>query len=239
MAELRAVGTPRQRTHTIGEVINSLRGDFPDISVSKLRFLESKGLVTPQRSSSGYRIFTEDDVRRIRFVLSEQRDHYLPLKVIKSKLTAWEHGEESPVTPDKGAPPQAYFATSGVSLSESEMIRSSGLSAVQMDAVIKEGILEPTILPDGSPTFTDADLAIARAAHRLLTRGLEVRHLRGIRLAADRQTDLLGQLVAPMLRHRNPDNQRRSEEILSDTAQASSIIQETLIRSRLRKLLDH
>lgn len=239
MAGLRAVGTPKVHTHTIGEVINLLRAEFPDVAVSKLRFLESKGLVTPGRSSSGYRIFTDEDVRRIRFVLSEQRDHFLPLKVIKSKLTAWEHGEESPVTPDKGVPPEAYFASSGVSLSRSEMIRSSGLSADQMDAIIKEGILDPTILPDRSATFTDADLTIARAAHRLLSRGLEVRHLRGIRLAADRQTDLLGQLVAPLLRHGNPDNQRRSEEILSDTSQASAIIQETLIRSRLRKLLDH
>jgi DNA-binding transcriptional MerR regulator len=239
MAELRAVGSPKQRTHTIGEVINLLRGDFPDVTVSKLRFLESKGLVTPQRSSSGYRVFTEDDVRRIRFVLSEQRDHYLPLKVIKSKLTAWEHGEESPISPEKGAPPEAYFATSGVSLSTSEVMRSSGLSEEQLQAIVHEGLVSPVTLPDGTATFTDADLMIARAAHRLLTRGLEVRHLRGIRLSAERQTDLLGQLVAPMLRHRNPDNQRRSEEILADTSQASAIIQETMIRSRLRKLLEH
>lgn len=97
----------------------------------------------------------------------------------------------------------------------------------------------PVSLPDGSLTFTDSDLAIARAAHRLLNRGLEVRHLRGIRLSADRLTDLLGQLAAPMLRHRNPDNQRKSEEILADTSQAAAIIQETMVRSRLRKLLEH
>jgi DNA-binding transcriptional MerR regulator len=239
MAELRAVGSPKPRTHTIGEVINLLRSDFPDVTVSKLRFLESKGLVTPQRSSSGYRVFTEDDVRRIRFVLSEQRDHYLPLKVIKSKLTAWEHGEESPISPEKGAPPEAYFATSGVSLSTAEIMRSSGLGTDQLEAIIHEGLIDPVTLPDGTMTFTDADLMIARASHRLLTRGLEVRHLRGIRLSAERLTDLLGQLVAPMLRHRNPDNQRRSEEILADTSQASAIIQETMIRSRLRKLLEH
>ena len=147
MAELRAVGSPRQRTHTIGEVINLLRGDFPDVTVSKLRFLESKGLVTPQRSSSGYRVFTEDDVRRIRFVLSEQRDHYLPLKVIKSKLTAWEHGEESPISPEKGAPPEAYFATSGVSLSTSEIMRSSGLSDEQLQAIVHDGLVSPVSLP--------------------------------------------------------------------------------------------
>jgi len=92
MAELRAVGSPPQRTHTIGEVINLLRPEFPDVSVSKVRFLESRGLIQPGRSSSGYRIFDDDDVQRIQYVLTEQRDHYLPLKVIKSKLSAWDKG---------------------------------------------------------------------------------------------------------------------------------------------------
>lgn len=239
MTELRAVSDPRQRTHTIGEVINLLRPEFPDITVSKIRFLESKGLIQPERSASGYRMFTDDNVRRIEYVLTEQRDHFLPLKVIKSKLAAWEKGEASPVAPDHGPPPEAYFASSGVSLTESEISRSSGLSRGQLAAIIGEGLLEPTELPDGSLVFTDADLQIARAANRLLTRGLEPRHLRRIRLSADRQTDLLGQLVAPLLRHRNPDNQRRSAEILADTAQASAAVQETLVRSRLRKLLEH
>ncbi|GMR03055.1 MAG: MerR family transcriptional regulator [Acidimicrobiia bacterium] len=239
MTELRAVSDLRQRTHTIGEVINLLRPNFPDVTVSKIRFLESKGLIQPERSASGYRMFSDDNVRRIEYVLTEQRDHFLPLKVIKSKLVAWEKGEASPVAPDHGPPPEAYFASSGVSLTESEISRSSGLSRDQLAAIIAEGLLEPTELPDGSLVFTDADLQIARATNRLLTRGLEPRHLRRIRLAADRQTDLLGQLVAPLLRHRNPDNQRRSAEILADTAQASAAVQETLVRSRLRKLLEH
>ena len=126
-----------------------------------------------------------------------------------------------------------------VSLSSSEISRSSGLSRDQLNAVIDVGLIDPTELPDASLVFTDADLQIARAAHRLLARGLEPRHLRGIRLAADRQIDLLGQLVAPLLRHRNPDNQRRSAEILADTANASALVQETMVRSRLRKLLEH
>ncbi len=239
MAELRAVGSPPQRTHTIGEVINLLRPEFPDVSVSKVRFLESRGLIQPGRSASGYRMFTDDDVQRIQYVLTEQRDHYLPLKVIKSKLSAWDKGTESPVVPDSGPPPESYFASSGVSLSTREILRSSGLSADQLEAIETEGVIDPTDLPDGTPVYTDADLQIARAAHRLLSRGLEPRHLRGIRLSADRQTDLLGQLVAPLLRHRNPDNQRRSSEILADTSEASAIIQETLVRSRLRKLLEH
>ena len=239
MAELRAVGSPSNATHTIGEVINLLRPEFPDVTVSKIRFLETKGLVRPDRSASGYRMFTDEDIQRIQYILSEQRDHYLPLKVIKSKLTAWEHGEESPVAPVSGPPPEAYFASSGVSLNASEISRSSGLSRAQLDAIIDEGILAPRELPDGSLSFTDADLQVARAAHRLLTRGLEPRHLRPLRLSAERQVDLLGQLVAPLLRHRNPDNQRRSAEILADTAQAAAEAQETMVRSRLRKLLEH
>jgi len=239
MAELRAVGSTTRRTHSIGQVINLLRGEFPDISVSKIRFLETKGLVRPDRSASGYRMFTDEDVQRIQYILSEQRDHYLPLKVIKSKLSAWEHGDESPVAPDGGPPPEAYFASSGVSLSTSEIARSSGLSKDQLASVVDEGLLRPTELPDGSQVYTDADLQIARGVHRLLSRGLEPRHLRALRLSADKQVDLLGQLVAPMLRHRNPDNQRKSAEILADTAQASAYIQETIVRSRLRKLLEH
>ncbi len=239
MAELRAVTNARARIHTIGEVINLLRAEFPDVTVSKIRFLESKGLIHPDRSASGYRMFDDDDIHRIQYVLTEQRDHFLPLKVIKSKLAAWEKGDASPVAPDHGPPPEAYFASSGVSLSESEISRSSGLGRHQLAALVDERLINPTALPDGSFVFTDADLQIARAAHRLLARGLEPRHLRGIRIAAEKQTDLLGQLVAPLLRHRNPDNQHRSAEILADTAQASALAQETIVRSRLRKLLEH
>jgi len=226
------------RTHTIGEVINLLKPEYPDVTVSKLRFLESQGLVTPERSASGYRIFTDEDVRRIDYILKEQRDHYLPLKVIKSKLTAWEHGEESPVAPESGPPPEAYFAASGVSLTSNELIRASGLSKEQLDQLVGVGILEPFALPDGTLVFRDDDLITARAAHRLLGRGLEVRHLRTIRLAADRQTDLIGQLAAPLLRHRNPDNRRRAAEVLADTSQASAQLQESVVRGRLRRLLE-
>ncbi len=226
------------RTRSIGEVINLLKPDFPDLTVSKLRFLESQGLVQPSRSASGYRMFTEEDVRRVEYVLAEQRDHYLPLKVIKSKLAAWESDAESPVSAESGPPPDTYFATSGVSLTETELKRSSGLTSDQVVALVAVGILDPMGLPDGTEVFHDSDLTIARAAHRLLVNGLEARHLRGIRLAADRQTDLLGQLVAPLLRHRNPENRRRSAEVLADCSQAASVLQESMIRGRLRRLLE-
>ena len=103
-------------TRSIGEVINTLREEFPELTVSKIRFLESQGLVEPERSPSGYRLFTDDDVNRIQYILREQRDHFLPLKVIKSKLTAWERGEQVTARPESGPPPETYFAGSGISL---------------------------------------------------------------------------------------------------------------------------
>ena len=226
-----------EKLHSIGEVINLLKGEFPDLSVSKVRFLEGRGLITPERSQSGYRMFSDEDVRRLQYVLREQRDHFLPLKVIKSKITAWERGEEAPVT-ESGPPPETYFASSGVSLSAQELSRSSGLAPGQIEALVDQGVLDPMELPDGRAVYRDDDLTIARAAHRLLGQGLEVRHLRTMRLAAERETDLLSQLVAPLLRHRNPDNRRRAATILADGAQAGSQLQEGIVRGKLRRLLE-
>ena len=225
-------------TRSIGEVINGLRGEFPDLTVSKIRFLESQGLVSPQRSPSGYRMFSADDVNRIQYILREQRDHFLPLKVINSKLTAWERGEEVAAQPESGPPPETYFSGSGVSFTTDELSRSSGLTRRQIRELVDQGVLVPLDLPGGKQVFRDDDLAVARAGFRLLARGLEGRHLRALRLAADRETDLLSQLVGPLLRHRNPDNRRRAAEILADCAQAGAQLQEGIVRSRLRRLLE-
>lgn len=224
--------------HSIGDVINLLREEFPDLSVSKVRFLEGQGLIEPMRSPAGYRMFSEDDIHRIQYILREQRDHFLPLKVIKSKLTAWERGEEAPVRPESGPPPESYFANSGVSMTSDELSRSSGLADRQIGDLVEQGVLEPMELDDGTRVYRDDDLTIAKAAHRLLAQGLEVRHLRALRLSADRETDLLRQLVGPLLRHRNPDNRRKAAEILADTAQAGALLQEGIVRARLRRLLE-
>lgn len=236
--QLSIVSDTRMPTHSIGEVINLLRGEFPELSVSKVRFLEGQGLIQPVRSPAGYRVFSEDDIHRIRYILREQRDHFLPLRVIKSKLTAWERGEEPPARPESGPPPEAYFAQTGVSLTEEELSRSSGLAPRQIEELISQGLLDPVELPDGGTVFRDEDLIVARAAFRLLVQGLEVRHLRTLRLAADRETELLRQLSGPLLRHRNPDNRRRAAEILADCAQAGGQLKEAIVRSRLRRLLE-
>ena len=223
---------------SIGETINLLREEFPELSVSKVRFLEGQGLIAPPRSPAGYRMFTEDDIRRIRYILREQRDHFLPLKVIKSKLSSWERGEEPGMRPAAGPPPETYFASSGVSLSTDELSRSSGLTARQIGELVAVGVLETFELPDGGVVFRDDELTVARSAYRLLAHGLESRHLRALRLAADRESDLISQLAGPLLRHRNPDSRRKAAEILADCAQSGARLQESMVRSRLRKMLE-
>ncbi len=223
-------------THSIGAVITLLREEFPDVTVSKLRFLEGQNLIRPSRTKAGYRQFSEADLERIRYILRQQRDHYLPLKVIKSKLTAWERGEDSATLPE-GPPPETYFADSGVSMSASELAKAAGLGRRQLATLIEHGLLTPTKLDGGKEVFRDDDLVIARAAARLLRHGLEGRHIRSFRLSVDREVDLLRQLTEPMLRHRNPDNRRRAAEILADSAQAGRELSEALLRGELRDLL--
>ncbi len=224
--------------HSIGEAINLLRNEFPEVSVSKLRFLEGQGLVEPGRSPSGYREFTEQDLERVRYILRQQRDHYLPLKVIKSKLTAWERGEEPTLEPAAGPPPDAYFASTGVSMSDEELARAAGLTKAQVAALVDQRVLEPLELDDGTVVFRDDELVIARAAHRLLAHGLEARHLRAFRLSARREVDLFRGVTEPLVRHHNPENRRRAAEILADAAQAGRDLQEAMVRADLRSLLE-
>lgn len=229
-----------QATRSIGELITALRDEFPELSVSKVRFLEAQGLVDPIRSSSGYRMFTDDDVRRVQYVLREQRDHFLPLKVIKAKLNSWERDERAPVLPTSGStpPPEVYFGGIEDTLPLEDFARTSGLSRSEIDELVDVGVLEPTKDTTGHRHFAHSDLEVATAAYRLLRHGLEVRHLRTMRLAADRETDLVRQLVTPLLRHRNPDARHQAATILADAAQAAVQLQEGIVRRRLKKLLD-
>jgi DNA-binding transcriptional MerR regulator len=226
------------RSLTIGEVIGLLKEEFPDVSISKLRFLEGKGLVSPSRTVSGYRQFHTADVERIRYVLRQQRDQFLPLKVIKSKLASWERGERSSPGVSQGPPPEAYFAASSVRLSAEELARTVGMTPALVGLLVENGLLEPKRGANGQFEYSDDDLAIARAAFRLISHGLEPRHLRTLRLAANRETDLLTQLTGPLLRHRSPASRRRAAQVLADCAEAATELQEALLRSQLRVLLE-
>lgn len=218
---------------SIGEVINLLRDDFPDVSVSKIRFLESQGLIRPSRTSSGYRQFYDDDVERLKFILRQQRDHFLPLKVIKSKLTLWERGEEWD-EPEASAPRVALEPAEGA-VSRAELARRAALSQEQLAALEEYGIVQPV---EGSDEYSEQALNIAIQSQRLLSYGLEARHLRTVRLAAEREAELLGQLTTPLRRSRNPETRRRLEELLAGSFDAIERMHIGLLSSLLQSFLE-
>ncbi len=226
------------RALSIGEVIALLKEEFPDVSISKLRFLESQGLIRPGRSPSGYRQFRAADVERARYILRQQRDHFLPLKVIKAKLSAWEHGEEPTVAPAEGAPPDTYFSGGRVRMSAEELARAIGVPVDFIRVLIQHGVLDNRRDAQGEDYFTEDDAALARAANRLVARGLEPRHVKSLRLASNRETDLLAQLTGPLLRHRTPASRRQAAEILADCAQAARDLRAAAVRAQLRDLLE-
>ncbi len=217
---------------SIGEMINLLKDEFPEVSVSKVRFLEDQGLVHPSRSDSGYRQFFADDVDRLRFILQQQRDHFLPLKVIKSKLTDWERGEE----PDADAqePEDRYLDMGPADIDSEELLRRAGLEPSELQALISNELIKPA--PDGR--FDTDALAIAREAKLLFARGLEPRHLRTLRLAADREADLLRQLSAGIRRNTSPEARRQSRELLSGAAKSFEAIHLRLLRRQIRAMLE-
>jgi DNA-binding transcriptional MerR regulator len=216
---------------SIGEVINLLRDDFPDVSVSKIRFLESQGLIDPDRSGSGYRQFDSNDVARLRFILQQQRDHFLPLKVIKSKLTWWERGEE--VSGEPGAN-HSHLDRSGEPLDRAELLKRSKLSESELGALIDIGLIRPI---RDSVVFSAEAGVIAVEAKRLMDQGLEARHLRTVKLSSEREADLLMQLVTPLLKAANPEATARAKDVLEAGSDSVQAMHRALMTSELRQHL--
>lgn len=226
-----------QKPLKIGAVVDVLSQEFPDISVSKVRFLEGEGLIDPPRTSSGYRQFHAADVERIRYILRQQRDHFLPLKVIKDNLDKWERGVEPTTEPPDGPPPETYFAGSEVEYDTQGLAQAAGVTVRLVEDLVRHGVVSPTVASDGLETFDGDDVTIVRAAQRLVGHGLEARHLRQFRLGANREVDLFRQLTGPLLRHANPTSLKQAAAVLADVAQAARDLQETIVRSQLRDTL--
>lgn len=219
-------------TLSIGEVINLLRDEFPDASVSKLRFLESQGLINPARATSGYRQFDTADLNRIRFILSQQRDYHLPLKVIKSKLTLWERGEDP--GPDAVEPADDPLQAEGDPVTRSDLVRRSGLDEASLDALIDHGILAPV---DGTTVFAPEAMSVAIECRRLLDSGLEARHLRTVRLSAEREAELLRQLTAALLGSDSAEARARAKNILAACADSVQALHRAILTTEVRSLL--
>jgi DNA-binding transcriptional MerR regulator len=238
-----ATGTDSGASLSIGAVLARLRPEFPDLSVSKIRFLESEELVTPDRTASGYRQFSAADVERLRYVLAAQRDHYLPLRIIKDQLDAIDRGLE-PATPaprlprslisTDGPQPAAFAASAEVRMTREEVLVEAGLTAEQLTDLEQFGLVSA-----GRTGYFDADAALtATTLGELLALGLEPRHLRQFRTAADREAVLLAQLVSAQARQRDPDARQRAEEAATGHAATLLRLHALLLRAALRRELN-
>lgn len=231
---------PARAYLSIGEVLGQLRPDFPDVTISKIRFLEDEGLLKPERTRSGYRKFSRDDVGRLRRVLAAQRDHYLPLRVIKEQLAASDRGEPSTAAPAPAAPdapvlpgPEAFAAdASEMRLSRAELLSAAGIDEELLDSLLQYGLLAPR--PGGSHFDGDA-LAVARTAAEMGRWGIQARHLRPFKAAADREIGLLEQVVAPLVRQRDPEARARADETVRELAALCVRLHSTLVRVGLRR----
>jgi len=229
---------------SIGEVLGQLRGDFSDITISKIRFLEAEGLVEPERTASGYRKFSREDVSRLRYVLTAQRDHYLPLRVIKEHLDAIDRGLEPPALNGAGPRvPRALVAAEGlpgpesfapdvseIRLSRSELISAAGLEPEQLEQLEQYGLL--AVRPGSSHYDGDA-LVVAKTVAEMARFGIEPRHLRPFKAAAEREIGLVEQVVTPLVRQRNPEARAHADEVVRELASLSVKLHATLVRAGL------
>ncbi|MEU4874198.1 MerR family transcriptional regulator [Streptomyces sp. NPDC021608] len=223
---------------SIGAVLNALRDEFPEVTISKIRFLESEGLVEPQRTPSGYRKFSPRDVERLGHVLRMQRDHYLPLKVIREHLDAVERGEAAPLPTvgrqrDGEGVPEPSNGPTVARLGRAELLAAAGIGEGELEEWESYGLVVP--LEGG---VYDAEAATVAALVSELGRfGIEPRHLRVMKAAADREAGLVDQVVAPLKRHRNPQTrvlaEARTKEIAGLTVRLHTALVQTALGVRL------
>ena len=232
--------TAEARPMSIGTVLIQLRDEFPEVTISKIRFLEAEGLIEPQRTPSGYRKFAPRDVERLAQVLRMQRDHYLPLKVIREHLDALARGEQ-PVLPTpgdrrdladgvwEGGPGAATAARIG----RAELLAAAEVDEDRLAEWESYGLIVPS--PEGG---YDAEMVtVAKLVADLGRFGLEPRHLRAMRASADREAGLVEQVVAPLRRHRNPQTRAHAEATANELAELSVRLHAALVQSALRSRL--
>jgi DNA-binding transcriptional MerR regulator len=222
---------------SIGEVLACLRPDFPDLTISKIRFYEAAGLVEPARTPAGYRKFSTRDVERLRYVLTAKHDHYLPLRVIRDQLEAIDNGEGPMVDRGGTAPgpnPQFDLSPADVRLTREQMLAETGLEADQLAAIDESGLLHRR-----RGGYYDADdVVIATIVAELGRFGLEPRHLRSFKGAADREAGLIEQVVVqPNTRRRGGAGLERSRDTATELATRLVRLHSALLQAGLRHTL--
>jgi DNA-binding transcriptional MerR regulator len=232
---------------SIGEVLVAVKTEFPDITISKIRFLEAEGLIEPERTSSGYRKFSWTDLERLRYILTEQRDHYYPLKVIKERLDAIERGLEpgdSAADPAKAPTSVRVVGTdedasdfgpapaSDLRMSRAELLANSGLTDKQLTELMDFGMLKPR---PGARYFDADALVVAETIAKLTAFGLEPRHIRAFKSAADREVGLIEQVVNPVSRSQGDNAAARAADTAAELGALSVRLHAALVKTGLRR----
>jgi len=205
----------------IGEVLAQLRPEFPDISTSKIRFLEAEGLIEPARTRSGYRRFSAPDIGRLRYILTMQRDSYLPLRVIRERLA--DGGEDG-----NGQQPESGPGRTPVGMTRHQLLDAAEISDAELTELEDYGLIRRV----GRQYGGDA-LAVARAVAALHQYGVQARHLRAVKASADREANLVEQVVAPQLRQRGPGARDAAARTAWQIADLTSRLHATLVESAL------
>nr|WP_196837052.1 MerR family transcriptional regulator [Zhihengliuella flava] len=225
----------------IGEVLSELQEDFPQVSASKIRFLEEKGLVTPQRTAAGYRKYTPGDIDRLRFILALQRDQYLPLKVIKDYLDAVDRGERPEQLPggitlaprSVGEQLAQELAGRTRHLTRAEMIGVTGADGGLIDELVAYGLIAAD-----DDRFDEHNVRVVSAAVKLAGFGIEPRHLRAFRTAADREVGLVERAIAPVSSRKEVSSRAQAAESAREMSEACLTLHSALVQGALSRL-DH
>jgi DNA-binding transcriptional MerR regulator len=239
-------------------VLGLLQSEFPDVTISKIRFLESQGLLDPERTPSGYRKFYEPDVERLRWILRQQRENFLPLKVIKGRLD--EAGDQAVPTdppklaavpsvgsaavataedrsPESGAfENRSFDGMTTVSMTADELALAAGLTREVVADLERFGLLTGKSV-GASTLFDDEALLVAQVAAAFLRHGIEPRHLRMYKVAADREAGFLEQIVTPVLKQRNPAARRQAVDTIDELSSLGQSLRTALLREALRNHL--
>jgi DNA-binding transcriptional MerR regulator len=252
---------PERAYLSIGEVLSLLRPEFTDLTISKIRFLESQGLLDPERTPSGYRKFYEPDIERLRWILRQQREQYLPLKVIKGKLGGEDDEEEEegggvavataravdgdvvtpmrPVAAPSFPSPVADMVNplqvvhTGVSMTLDELAKASGLSLDDLGDLERYGLLAGRTV-GGTTYYDEESLILANLAAGFMRFGVEARHLRMYKTAAEREAGFFEQLVMPMLKQRNPRARRQAVDTLVELGKLGQGLRAAMLRLALK-----
>jgi DNA-binding transcriptional MerR regulator len=223
---------------SIGQVLKALQEEFPDISISKIRFLEAEGLISPERAPSGYRRYSRMDIDRLAYVLRAQKNHYLPLKVIREHLALIDQGAEPPameaptpqpmVVTQSPVPPDvdAAAARRSIRLTRRELLDVSGLPEATLVELERQLVIRPR---RGTSFYGREALTLAVVARKLNTYGIDARHLRAIKMAAEREVGLVEQAVAASSSRRPPVSRERTNDVMQLVMHAHAALMQSVL----------